>query len=232
VKIPYRLRHPTAAAGIAAFTVLGLSPGVSAQSVTLPTTSQIVGAWTLNKDLSDTPQDRSSSSGDGTTTGRGGGGRGGGGGFGGGGGGGFGGGGFGGRRRGGGGLGGGQGAGAQNPADAQRMHDAMREITDQPGHLTITQGDTLVIVTTGEGLTTRLAPNGKKIKDENTKIERKTKWDGDKLVSEINGLGPNKITESYAVDDEHHQLGVTVVMDGSHGQPPVTTHRVYDADTP
>lgn len=225
--IPLRCR----CLAVAAFTAVGLSPGVSAQSVPLPTTSSIVGAWTLNKDLSDTPQDRSQSgNGSGTTTGGSGGGRGGGGGFGGGG---FGGGGFGGRRRGGGGFGGGQGAGGnQSPADAQRMRDAMREITDQPGHLTITQGDTLVIVTTGEGQTTRLSPNGKKIKDENTKIERKTKWDSDKLVSEINGLGPNKITETYAVDEEHHQLGVTVVMDGSHGQQPVTMHRVYDADTP
>jgi hypothetical protein len=231
VKIPHRCRYRAIATGLAAFTALALSPAVSAQSVTLPTTSPIVGAWTLNKDLSDTPQDGSqSSSGGGTGTGASGGGRGGGGGFGGGG---FGGGGFGGRRRGGGGFGGGQGAGGtQSSADAQRMRDAMRAMADQPGHLTITQGDSLVIVTTGEGLTTRLAPNGKKIKDENTKIERKTKWDSGKLVSEINGLGPNKITETYAVDDEHHQLSVTVVMDGSHGQQPVTSHRVYDADTP
>jgi hypothetical protein len=226
-----RRRHCLAiGAGIAAFTALGLSPGVSAQSVTLPTTSSIVGAWTLDKDLSDTPQDRSQSSNGGATSGRSGGGRGGGGGFGGGG---FGGGGFGGRRRGGGGFGGGQGAsGNQSPDDVQRMRDAMRAVTDQPGHLTITQGDSLVIVTTGDGQTTRLSPNGKKIKEENTKIERKTKWDSGKLVSEINGLGPNKITETYAADEEHHQLSVTVVMDGPHGQQPVTSHRIYDADTP
>jgi hypothetical protein len=225
VKIRHHRRSLAVAAGIAAFTVPWLSPGVSAQSVPLPATASIVGAWTLDKDLSDAPQDHSqSSNGDGTTTGSSGGGHRGGGG-------GFGGGGFGGRGRGG--FGGGQGAGGNlNPADVQRMRDAMRAVTDQPAHLTITQGDTLVIVTTGDGQTTRLAPNGKKIKDDNTKIERKTKWDSGKLVSEINGLGPNKITETYAVDDEHHQLSVTVVMDGAHGQQPVTSHRVYDADTP
>jgi hypothetical protein len=224
VKIPDHCRCLALAAAVAAFTALGPSPGLFAQSVTLPTTSSIVGAWTLNKDLSDAPQARSpSSNGGGTNAGRGGGGRGGGGG------GGFGGG----RRRGGGGFGGGQGAGGnQSPDDVQRMRDAMRAITDPPNHLTITQGDSLVIITTGDGQTTRLSPNGKKIKEENTKIDRKTKWDGGKLVSEINGLGPNTITETYAVDDEHHQLGVTVVMDGSRGQQPVTIHRVYDADTP
>ena len=45
------------------------------------------------------------------------------------------------------------------------------------------------MLTGADGRTTRLSPDGKKIKDENTKIERKTKWDGGKLVSEINGLG-------------------------------------------
>ena len=73
-------------------------------------------------------------------------------------------------------------------------------------------------------------PDGKKIKDESTKIERKTKWDGGKLVSEINGAGPGKITETYEVDPEHHQLIVTVAVDAR--QKPITQHRVYDAGTP
>ena len=62
--------------------------------------------------------------------------------------------------------------------------------TTPPTRWTIVQTDSAIVVTTNEGKTTRLAPTGKKIKDDNTKTERKTKWDGGKLVSEISGLGP------------------------------------------
>src|SRR5262249_32093546 len=86
------------------------------------------------------------------------------------------------------------------------------------------------VITAGDGRVTRLSPDGKKIKDENTKIERKTKWDGGKLVSEVTGAMPGKITETYATDPEHHQLLVTIVMDRPRGQS-VSQHRVYEADS-
>jgi hypothetical protein len=188
--------------------------------------SSLNGAWTLNKDLSDQPMDRGER-GDRDR------GRGNGGGFGGrrGGGGGFGGrGGF-----GGGGMGRGQGQGAMNPEDMARTREAMRDIMNPSDRLTITETDSMVIITAADGRTTRLSPDGKKIKDDNTKMERKTKWDGDKLVSEISGLGPGKMTQSFAVDSEHHQLRVTIVMEGGtrggqSGQPRTITH-VYDADS-
>jgi hypothetical protein len=176
----------------------------------------VVGAWTLNKDLSDTPSDQSSEGrqerGD---SGGGGGGRrrGGGGGFG--------------RGGGGGGFGGGQGAVRADPEQAARLRDAMRDIMNPPGHLIIVQTETMVIVTGPDGRTTRLSPDGKKVKDESTKTERKTKWDGAKLVSEISGLGPRKITETYSVDSERHQLHIDVQVE----QRPDPIHRVYDADS-
>ena len=144
---------------------------------------------------------------------------------GGGGGGGFGGGGFGGR-------GGSTGRGGPqgNPEDMARMRDAMRDITNPSDHLIITQTDSMVVLTGADGRTTRLSPDGKKIKDDNTKIERKTKWDGGKLVSEISGLGPGKMTQTFAVDPEGKQLRVTVVMDGGRSGQPRTITQVYDAD--
>ena len=69
------------------------------------------------------------------------------------------------------------------------------------------------------GRTTRLLPDGKKIKEENTGIERRTKWVGDTLVSELTAvgldtaLGLQKITETYSVDAERRQLQITVRMD-------------------
>jgi len=178
----------------------------------------ITGAWTLNKDLSDQPQDRGDQSGDsGRRRGAGGGGFGRGGGFG-----------HGGRM----GRGGGYGGGAQmDPEAMARMREAMRDIMQPSEHLTITQADKMIVITTAEGRTTRLSTDGSKIKDDNTKIERKSKWDGDKLVSEISGIGPGKITQTYAVDPEHHQLRITTNIErGQAGQARTVTN-VYNLDT-
>jgi hypothetical protein len=86
----------------------------------------------------------------------------------------------------------------------------------------------MVIMTTGDGRTTRLSTDGKTIKDDSTKIERKTKWDGGKLVSEISHLGPGKMTETYSADPERHQLHVTVRVENA--RQPTTVNRIYDAD--
>jgi hypothetical protein len=199
----------------------------AAQTPAAPSSSpdSIVGAWTLNKDLSDKPPDRSAGSqgdrGPGGSGGRGGrgGGR-----FGGGGGGGFG--------RGGGGMGN-RGAGGGADQDRQRQMAAMREVMEAPERLTITRSDAMVILTSGDGRTTRLQTDGKGVKDESTKIERKTRWNGDKLVSEISGLGRGKITETYMSDAEQHRLTVTLVMEDARtrdGKPRTITH-IYDAES-
>ena len=198
-----------AAAGVLA----GGDRRAAAQTATPPS---LVGAWTLNKDLSDQPGDRSSDDRSGDRRGgrRGGGG--------------FGGGGFGGGRRGGGGRGGDGGRGGFDPEQTARTRDALREITDTPEHLTIVQAERMIILTGPDGRTTRLSADGKKIKDESTKLERKTKWDAGKLVSEITGLAGMKITESYWADPERHQLHVTVQNDND--RRPLSVNRVYDAD--
>ena len=181
------------------------------------------GGWTRNADLSDAPMGRGQQ---GDDSGRGdhgdgGGGRRGGGG----GGGGFGGAGFG---RGGGGRGGDGGRG--NAEDMARMRDAMRDITNPSDHLVITQTDSMVVLTGADGRTTRLAPDGTKIKDDNTKVERRTKWDGRKLVSEITGLPSGKMTQTFAVAPEGKQLRITVVMAGGRPDQARTITQVYDAD--
>jgi hypothetical protein len=205
-----------------ALLTVALAPAPSAQAAEKPS---IAGVWTLNKDLSDSgARDR----GDNTGDDRGAGGR--RGGYGGGGRGGFGGGG--GRYGGGMGRGGGMRGAGMNPEEMQRMRDAMRDLTNPSDHLTIAQTDSMIVLTGADGRTTRLSPDGKKIKDDNTGIERKTKWDGGKLVSEISGLGPGKATQTFAVDPEHHQLKITVQMEGRGGRSnqPRTITTVYDAD--
>jgi hypothetical protein len=170
------------------------------------------GAWTLNKELSDKPPADT----EGRREGRGGGHRGGGQG------GGRGGGGFSGA-----GFGGGRGEG-RNPEDAQRLRNALRDELEASEHLTIVESGSTIIMTAGDGRTTRLSADAKKIKDESTGVERRTKWDAGKLVSEISGLGQGKILETYALDAEHKQLHVTLDIEGPQRKATVT--RIYDAD--
>jgi hypothetical protein len=88
----------------------------------------------------------------------------------------------------------------------------------------------MVVLTGADGRTTRLSPDGKKIKDENTNVERKTKWDGGKLVSEINGLGPGKMTQTFSVDPDGKQLRITLLIEDGRSKEPRTRTQVYDAD--
>ena len=192
---------------------------VSAHAQTPKPNDAIVGAWTLNRNASELPGADGNGAGregrgDGDEGRRGDGS---------------------GRRRGGGsGFGGGFGRGGglgnqqpQNQEAMQRMRDALRQEMQPPDHMTIVSSDTTVIITTPDGHTTRLATDGKKVKDESTGIERKTTWDAGKLVSEISGLGRGKITETYSVDAEAKQLRVKLDVDGARK---TTETRVYDLD--
>ena len=201
---------------------------VQAQVQSQGNVSLLLGAWTINKDMSDLgvgPAGRGDA--------RGGGGRSGGGGYGRGGG--RGGGGFGGGFPGGGGGGygrGGQGGGQpteQQREDMERRLTALRDIIEAPEHITIVQSNAMIIVTTGDGRTTRLSPTGEKVKDESTNIERRTTWEGGKLVSEIRG-DAGRIEEWYSADPLHHELLVTVRVAPSGGeQGPRLFHRIYTA---
>jgi hypothetical protein len=197
-----------------------LAPAPPATTADRPS---IAGGWTMNKEASDVLPPRgdndSGDQGDGGGR-RGNGGRGYGGGHGG----------FGGGM----GRGGGMSGERQNPDEIARMRAAVRDLVDPSDHLTITQTDSMIVITGADGRTTRLSPDGKKIKDENTGVERKTRWDSAKLVSEISGLGSGKATQTFTVDPESHQLRITVQMEGRAGRngnalPRSMTH-VYDMD--
>jgi hypothetical protein len=116
--------------------------------------------------------------------------------------------------------------------DRARMRDAMRDLMNPPAHLTVVESNETVILTADDGRVTRLVVNGKKVKDDATKIERKTKWDGGRLVSEVSGMGPTKMTETYTLDQEHHRLAVAIQMQNPMARQPRTVTRVYDADQP
>jgi len=192
---------------------------LAAQSQPAAAAGSIAGGWTRNAELSDAPP-----GGQGDSSERGGRGQGGGGGRGGGGGG----------RGGGFGRGGGSGRGTDggrgNPDEIARMRDALRGVVAPSDHLVVTQTESMIVVTGADGSTTRLSPDGKKIKDDNTGIERKTKWTGGKLVSEISGLGSGKMTQTFSIDPEAKQLRIVVLMEGGSAGARTITN-VYDAET-
>jgi hypothetical protein len=169
----------------------------------------LVGAWTLNKDLSERVADNRAAEGrDGGDRGARRGGRSGsGGGFG---------------RR------GSRGAGIDREEMARRR-EALREILNPPDHLTIVQTDNMIVMTGPDGRTTRLSPDGKAVTDESTKISRKTRWDAGRLLSEISGFGSGRITETYSVDPAHQQLRLVVQLKDV--RRPATSTYVYEADS-
>ena len=203
---------------VALVTLIGAWLAVESRAQTADKPS-IAGGWTLNADQSDRQSDRDGDRSAGRRDnggggyGRRGGGRGG-----------FGGGGFGGGR-------GGYGRGTpENAEEMARRRDAMRDIINPPNHLVVTQTDSMVVMTGPDGRTTRLSPDGKKVKDENTGIERRTKWDAGKLVSEISGAGGMKLTETYALVPETHQLRISAQIEGGRGGQARTVTHVYDSD--
>jgi hypothetical protein len=198
---------------ILAIACIALGADSSAQTAARPA---LTGAWTLNKDLSDKAPERAERQQDGRGGRRGGGGMGRGGG-------GMGRGGF------GGGMGrGGRGSDAQ---DMARMRDAMRDLLEPADRLTIVETESMVIVTSSDGRTTRLSPDGKKIKDENTNVERRTRWEDGKLVSEVGGLGPGRITQTFGVDPDARQLRIVTAIEGGRESQPRTVTHVYDAES-
>lgn len=113
----------------------------------------------------------------------------------------------------------------------ERRIEAMRAIVRPAERLTITRTPSMVIITNEEGSTTRLAPDGSRVKDESTGIERRSRWDGATLVTEITGVQGGRITETYAADPTTGQLIVTLQLpprrnsDDKTGQ---TLRRVYE----
>jgi hypothetical protein len=202
------------AAGIAI--VLCTTTATAADRQVSTDSASVVGAWTLNAEASDSSRDRHDE-GDKPRSRRGDGG---------------GGGGYGrgrGMGRGGGRGGAGGGFGTRDSDETRRRMQAMRDMMTPADHLTITRTDSLIIVTAGDGRTTRLSADGKKIKDESTGLERKTTWENGNLVSEITG-GPGKVIETYAVDAEHGQLTVTLRFEGGRQPNGRVVRHVYDRE--
>ena len=100
-----------------------------------------------------------------------------------------------------------------------------------PDHMTIVATESMIVITARDGRTTRLSPDGKKIKDESTNIERKTRWEEGRLISEISGTA-GKAIETYSVNPTQHELLVVVRLESSGPDETVRVlHRLYTLDS-
>jgi hypothetical protein len=202
----------------APFFVLGLSSLVAPAAIAAddtPTVARPVlsGEWAMNKSLSSAPGLGGMPDGGGRMGGRGGGrgpGGGGGGGYGGG---------MGGGRRGGMGGGGGMrggGPGGEGRDEAFAAHRAlMQEVMQLPARFTIAQdGDKLTFIEP-DGVVRTYVANDKTEKHAltNGTIETKARWEKGALLMELKPSDGMKITRTFALRTDGHQLEVTTTFD-------------------
>ena len=210
--------RPMVAVALAAVVAWTAAAAIAAQAGGAP---DLTGTWVLNTDLSDRP-----GQGAGGSDRDGGGRRGPGGG----------GGGMGRPGRGLGGRGGGFGGrGGDRPdrEDMERMRAAMDAAMRAAKRLIIVKGEPGLIVTDDEGVSTRLALDGRKETGaiNGAPFESTTKWDAGKLRVEKKFKGGLKVVEIYSVSVEPRLLTVSSSLDGggrrAGGR---TVTRVYDAE--
>lgn len=177
--------------------------------------AQLVGAWALNRDLSDDPRANPAPPAAGGRTGRGGGGV--GGGFGG----------FGGRRGGGDG-----GRGGFDPARMEAMQEVLENLMQAPERLTIVERNGEILITDSDGRTQSLKPDGRKVQQKVANglvsVTRKTEWNGATLVSQVEIDNGPTIIQTYARSEGGSQLVTTTKVDNSRGRQPMEIKRVYD----
>jgi hypothetical protein len=104
------------------------------------------------------------------------------------------------------------------------MKEARNLVLDAPSSFTLTQDGDRIVRTDKDGRIRRLVANGQK--DKLNRRDVRTKWDGQRLVSEIS-VGDAKVIDTYERSTTATQLIVTtrMTMQGHD----VSVRRVYDA---
>jgi hypothetical protein len=123
-------------------------------------------------------------------------------------------------------------AGRQSEEEQAAMQDVIDDLMQPADVLTITQGERDVTIARDDGRTLRLYADGRKAREANGAVERTTRWDGPRLVSDIKiGDGP-KITESWWLSADGKQLQTSIRLQMPRSDREVVIHRVYDSAPP
>jgi len=121
--------------------------------------------------------------------------------------------------------------GGNRPSEEERaaMRNVMEDVMRPADVLTVTQGDGEVTMARDDGRTTRLFPDGRK--DANGSLERKTSWDGLRLVSETKGKSGSTVTETWWLSPDGHALQSSVHVKMASGRD-VLINRMYQSAPP
>ena len=134
---------------------------------------------------------------------------------------------------------------AMNPDDMARMRDAMRDLINPSNHLTIVETDSMVVMTSADGRTTRLSPDGKKNQGRQHRNRAQDEMGRRKARDrDQRSRSDGKATQTIAADPESHQLRIVLQMEGgrqagggqaaagnsAQGRGPRTITHVYDDD--
>ena len=106
------------------------------------------------------------------------------------------------------------------------MEEARRLLLNTPSSFTVTQDGDRIVLTGSDGRARTLTANGRK--EEVNGRDVQTKWDKQRLVSEIS-VGDAKVTETYERSTSASQLILTRNMDMRGHE--VSVRRVYDAES-
>jgi hypothetical protein len=128
---------------------------------------------------------------------------------------------------------GGRGGDMPNPEEMERMRAAMDAVQRAPTRLIIVKGETGLIVTDDEGVSTRLALDGSRETGaiNGVPFETMTKWEEGKLRVEKKFKGGLKLIELYSVSSDPRMLTVSLKTEGGRGGGR-TMKRVYDQHEP
>jgi hypothetical protein len=143
----------------------------------------------------------------------------------------------GGRGRGGYGGGGGQ-PGEQGQSRGGSLREALQQVMEAPSVLTVIQKEPELTITTEDGLVRQFYTDGRKAKDPREgSLERTTRWDGEKIVSQVESARGAKLTETFSLEDGGKTLRQVVKLEMPRADQPVVFQRVYelaplDAPTP
>jgi hypothetical protein len=120
-------------------------------------------------------------------------------------------------------------------ADAEemaRVKEMLRLTMAAPTKITITTEDSLIEVAGDDGTVLRLRPDGKKVPDRTyagLEFERKTKWDGEVLVTEFE-LKDSEAKARQTWTRTGTQLKVLTKLTPPHGAEPLEVRRAYDLE--
>jgi hypothetical protein len=122
-------------------------------------------------------------------------------------------------------------------ADAEemaRVREMLRLTMAAPAKITITSEGSLIEVAGDDGTVLRLRPDGKKVRDRTypgLEFERKTKWDGEVLVTEFE-LKDSEAKARQTWTRTGTLLKVFTKLTPPHGAEPLEVRRAYDLEGP